>query len=79
MQVIVGVPNTHVVTPKPMKQEQFPALVFSMQELVRVLDTRCGLRSKAPWLLLVGHSSPQAAPALLHILAPNSHQPKIIS
>ena len=74
-----GVPNTHVVTPKPMKQELFPALVLNTWELVRVIDTPHGLRSTAPWLLLVAHSSSQAASALLYVLASRSHQPKVVS
>lgn len=47
MQVVVGLPNTRVVTPKLMKQEWFPTLVLSMRELVRIIDTTHGLRSTA--------------------------------
>lgn len=50
MQVVVGVPNTHVVTPTPMKQECFPTPALSMRKLVSVIDTTPGLRSTAPWL-----------------------------
>ena len=79
MHVVVGVPNTCMVTPKLMKQEQYLTPVLSMQELVRVIDTTHGLRSTALWLLLMGHNSTQAAPALLHVLAPTSHKPKVIN
>lgn len=38
-----------------------------------------GLMSTAPRLWLVGHSSPRAAPALLHVLAPRSYQAKVVN
>lgn len=75
----MGAPNTCMVTPKLMKQERYPTPVLSMEELVRVIDTTHRLRSTAPWLLLMGHNSTQAAPALLHVLAPTSHKPKVIN